>query len=111
MSKTIFDSPAILDETLISLSDACTKFPRRLARATVERYVRGGVRGVILESVFVGGRRMTSVEAVTRFILAQLHTEAERLEPRKGYMSKKELDAESRRFELSAQSESDQSPN
>jgi len=78
MSRTIFDEPALLDETLVSLSEACRLFPRTVARPTLERWLRKGSKGVKLESVLVCGRRMVSREAIDRFVRNQLRTESDK---------------------------------
>lgn len=61
----------LLDESLISLSEATRELPGRLHIATVHRYARKGVRGHLLETVTCGGRIYTSREACRRFLAAQ----------------------------------------
>ena len=75
MSKIILDSPGILDETLLPISDACKHFPVPCSRQAVERWLRTGSRGIVLESVSICGRRYTSRQAIERFIRNQLRTE------------------------------------
>lgn len=41
---------------------------KRLNQATVWRWANRGARGVLLETAVVGGGRLTSVEAVQRFV-------------------------------------------
>ena len=43
---------------------------RRVHLCTVLRWAQQGSKGIILESVILGGRRLTSVESVRRFIQA-----------------------------------------
>jgi hypothetical protein len=43
---------------------------RRVHLSTVLRWTMRGSKGLTLESVFLGGRRLTSVESVRRFIQA-----------------------------------------
>ena len=43
---------------------------RRVHLCTALRWAQQGSKGIILESVFLGGRRLTSVEAVRRFVAA-----------------------------------------
>lgn len=65
-------SVRLLSERLMSLPDACLAFPgRKVSRATLHRWRAPGVRGICLETVLVGGRRMTSLEAIERFLAAQ----------------------------------------
>lgn len=59
-------------ETVLSLTDAGKHLPRRRAGkrphvATLYRWAQHGVRGVILETIQVGGTLCTSLEALQRF--------------------------------------------
>lgn len=61
-----------LSESIISLSDAARSLPRRRAgkkvhTSCVYRWTTRGCKGVILESIQVGGTRCTSKEALARF--------------------------------------------
>ena len=101
MSKTIFDFPELLDETLLSVTAACKHPLLQCSRASLERWFRKGARGIVLESILICGKRYTSKEAIDRFVRGQLQVEAEkaRPEPSKS-MSKKQLAEASRRFGL-----------
>ena len=62
-------------ETLVSLREAADLFPRRRRGqrphvSCVYRWTTAGCRGVVLDSVQVGGTRCTSQEAFARFIVA-----------------------------------------
>lgn len=57
-------------ETLITVAEARRQFPQQPSTATVWRWMLKGVRDAVLESVHVGGRRFTSIEACHRFIEA-----------------------------------------
>ncbi|MBU0641351.1 MAG: DUF1580 domain-containing protein [Planctomycetes bacterium] len=59
-------------ETVIPLSHAARVVNRSRPPhvATLWRWATTGVRGVILESVLLGGTRHTSKEAVQRFVVA-----------------------------------------
>lgn len=61
------------NESLLSLAEARSAFPggKRISAATIQRWRLNGVRGVILETVRIGGLRYTSREAVARFIAKQ----------------------------------------
>jgi len=73
----------LLQETLLSLSQAGRRFPRtrsgrspHLTPSAVWRWVVDGVRAadggrVKLDAVFVAGRWLTSIEAIERFVQAQ----------------------------------------
>ena len=59
-------------ETLISLAQAAKHLPRRRAGkrphvSCLYRWSTAGCRGVVLESIQVGGTRCTSREALARF--------------------------------------------
>ena len=62
----------ISSESLISLADAAASLPRRRAGkkthvSCVYRWTQLGCRGVLLESIQIGGTRCTSKEAIARF--------------------------------------------
>ena len=99
-SKVILDSPALLEETLVTLTEACHCFPVRCSRSAVERWIRRGGRGTVLESVLICGKRYTSKEAIGRFLRGQLHVEADRPEPKKSSKSKKEIEAACKKYGL-----------
>lgn len=59
-------------EALVSLTEAARLLPRRRAGRKVHpsccyRWTKAGCRGVILESIQIGGTRCTSREALARF--------------------------------------------
>ena len=59
-------------ESLLSLAEAASSLPRRRAGkrphvSCIYRWTTSGCRGVVLESVQVGGTRCTSREALARF--------------------------------------------
>ena len=61
----------LLDETVVPLNEAAKTLPGRPHASTVHRWRSVGVRGGIrLEALLVGGKWMTSVEAIRRFFLA-----------------------------------------
>ena len=57
-------------EELLTLTAATKLLPGRPNVATLWRWRTAGVRGVKLETILCGGRRMTSREALTRFFAA-----------------------------------------
>lgn len=62
-------------ETLISLTEAARSLPRRRGGkkphvSCLYRWTTSGCKGVILESLQVGGTRCTSREALARFLQA-----------------------------------------
>ena len=54
-------------EELRTLTAAAKSLPNRPNVATLWRWRTAGCRGVKLETILIGGRRMTSREALTRF--------------------------------------------
>lgn len=59
-----------LDENLVTLAQAAKLLPGRPNISTLWRWSRRGVKGVILETLVVAGRRFTSTEALRRFASA-----------------------------------------
>jgi hypothetical protein len=59
-----------LDETLVTLAQAAKRLPGRPHVSTLWRWARRGVRGIVLETYVVAGRRFTSTEALERFASA-----------------------------------------
>jgi hypothetical protein len=64
-------------EQLISVADARARLPgtkpgAKIGMATLTRWIRSG----LLESVKLGGRRFTSIEALQRFAVAEKQTAA-----------------------------------
>ncbi len=59
-------------ENIITLAEACRRVPPDgVSTATMARWIQRGVRGVKLETIVIGGRRLTSVESLSRFFAAQ----------------------------------------
>jgi hypothetical protein len=61
---------ALLSESLLTLTEASKRLPTRPHAATIWRWYTHGLRGRRLETAIVGGRRVTSVEALERFVAA-----------------------------------------
>jgi hypothetical protein len=55
-------------EQLCLLAEAAKCVPGNPHISTLIRWWKRGVKGVILETLIVGGRRFTSVEAIQRFL-------------------------------------------
>lgn len=64
------EAPNLSHETFLTLQQAAKRLPGRRHISSVFRYAHKGVRGIRLETIVVGGRRYTSVEALDRFIIA-----------------------------------------
>ena len=63
---------SLTDEPLISLTEAARHLPKRRKGvrpnvATLFRWTKNGCRGIVLESLQVGGTRCTSIAALQRF--------------------------------------------
>jgi hypothetical protein len=64
------NSSDLPSEKLLTITEATKRFPgRRPSTATIWRWLKAGCRGVVLESILIGGRRYTSTEAIDRFIV------------------------------------------
>jgi hypothetical protein len=63
---------SLMDEHKITLGEVPAEIPSRLGNrlhvSTVHRWATTGVKGVILESIKIGGQRYTSKEALQRFV-------------------------------------------
>jgi len=71
------------NEELLTVTQAAKQMPTRPAVRTVWRWMQEGCWGTKLESVLIGGRRLTSREAIRRFITAT----SESIEAKKPEMS------------------------
>ena len=59
--------PISLDERLLTLSEAAEQIPGGVHLSTLHRWRTRGVRGHVLETLRIGGKRVTSIEALQRF--------------------------------------------
>jgi hypothetical protein len=79
--------PDLLSEDVITLRQAAALLPRRRGRpanySTVWRWATAGSRGVVLQTAALPGGRVTSRQALSRFV-AELtaRADADRLAPR-----------------------------
>jgi hypothetical protein len=62
--------PGLAGENLVPISQAGKEFPKNCSPSgsTIQRLWREGCRGNKLETLLLGGRRFTSVEAIQRFV-------------------------------------------
>ena len=103
MSKQIFDYIQLLDELpLLTMSEAAKRWPTKISRASLERYIRSGIRGAYLETLLLAGRRMTSEAAIRRFLIAQQNAAPENSHSAssKGKKSSKELSEKCKKYGL-----------
>ena len=66
----------VTQERMIRLEDVRNHLPsnrrgKQLSKGVIFRWALHGVRGVMLETIRVGGARLTSIEALQRFVAAQ----------------------------------------
>lgn len=73
-------------EQVLSLADACSRLPRRNGRklhvSTLYRWAQRGIKGVRLETGMLGGARVTSLEALQRFMERLSGIQGEHVTPR-----------------------------
>ncbi len=63
-------------EDMLTLGEACRAIPPKgISPATMARWIQRGVRGSRLETVLIGGRRLTSRESLARFYAEQNRSE------------------------------------
>jgi hypothetical protein len=55
------------NERILPLAEAAKSLPNRPHLATIARWGTRGCRNVVLETLLLGGRRVTSAEALERF--------------------------------------------
>ena len=70
LKNSVTTYPTLLNEELIPIQKSGERFPHPVGRKAIERYFRHGLRGVRLETVLIGNRRFSSVEAIERFLRA-----------------------------------------
>jgi hypothetical protein len=63
-------------ETLIGMGQGSALLPDRPSMCTMWRWATRGARGRVLDTVVIGGRRYTSIEAIQRFARQDGATEA-----------------------------------
>jgi hypothetical protein len=59
----------LLNEYPLNLTAASTLIPGHPCARTLTRWTTHGIRGVVLESYFIGSRRFTTEQAIQRFIM------------------------------------------
>lgn len=60
----------LLAEDVIGLNDVPKELPERVSISTVWRWAERGIKGIRLETVRIGRKKMTSRQAISRFIAA-----------------------------------------
>ena len=62
------DPMDLLTEDLITMNEAAKAVPGGVHLGTLYRWAEGGIKGVKLETVKIGSKRRTSVQALHRFL-------------------------------------------
>jgi hypothetical protein len=88
----------IATEQLQLLSKAPAHIPGRPHPSTIFRWCMRGSKGIKLETVVVGGRRFTSLEAIERFI-CRLNSPGEVSGPARNQKTSEELELVNRRLD------------
>lgn len=60
----------IASDDLLTVAEAVVFLRRSTHAATIHRWMHKGVNGVVLESALLGGQRITSKQAIQRFMEA-----------------------------------------
>lgn len=60
----------LLSETVVQMREVKDHLPVPITQQTALRWCREGIRGVLLESFAIGNKRITSAEAIQRFLAA-----------------------------------------
>lgn len=95
MVKAVLNSN-LLSETLMPLSKARKQFPgREVSPSCLERWIRHGSHGVVLEICRIGNTRYTSSEAIQRFLEA-MNQNLELPTPAIRRLSEKEIEQKKR---------------
>ena len=87
----------LLDEGVLSITQAAAAEGITISTKTALRWCLHGVRGTRLESLKVGGRRLTSRKAIRRFVAS---TQEGQPSPRQGGFTRSEADLILRGFGL-----------
>ena len=97
---TLREFSQLASETLVPLSKLGEYFPVTISRPSIERLWRKGRLGVRLETIFLNGRRYTSVEALSRYIEQTQRTGDDIPASPTLSMSKRDLDAARQKYNL-----------
>ena len=100
--SNIKEFPELVNETLVLLSKMGEHYPVKFSRPSAERAWRHGCRGVRLETIYLNGRRYTTVEAIKRYINRTQRTGDDPPAEPTPSMSKKEIDIARQKYRLPA---------
>jgi len=100
INSTIREFPELANETLVPLAKLSEHYPVPISRPSGERAWRKGRLGFRLETIYLNGRRYTSIEAINRFINRTQRTGDEIPAVPTPSMSKSDLAATRKKFNL-----------
>ncbi len=98
--SAIREFPELASEELVPLSRLGEHFPVPISRPSIERLWRKGRLGVRLETIFLNGKRYSSVQAIARFVEQTQRTGDEAPAAPTPSMSKRDLDAARQKFNM-----------
>jgi hypothetical protein len=96
----IREFPELAKETLVPLAKLGEHYPVPISRPSSERLWRKGRFGIRLETIFLNGKRYTSVEAINRYINRTQRTGDEVTSVAIPSMSKRDLDTARQKFNM-----------
>ena len=98
--SNIREYPALANETLVPLSKLGEYYPVPISRPSIERLWRKGRFGIRLETIFLNGRRYSSIQAIERYIERTQRTGDEAPSVPTASMPKRDLDAARQKYNL-----------
>jgi hypothetical protein len=100
MKTSIREFPELVKETLVPLGNLDEHYPVPISRPSAERAWRKGRFGVRLETIFLNGKRYTSIEAISRYINRTQRTGDEIPSAQTPSMSKRDIVAARKKYNL-----------
>ena len=97
---SVKEYPELASETLVPLSKLGEHFPVPISRPSIERLWRKGRLGVRLETIFLNGKRYSSVQAIARFIEQTQRTGDDAPAAPVPTMPKRDLEAGRKKYNL-----------
>jgi len=98
INSTIREFPELANETLVPLAKLSEHYPVPMSRPSSERAWRRGRFGIRLETIFLNGRRYTSVEAIERYVTRTQRTGDEIHSAPVPSMSRRDLNVARKKF-------------
>ena len=98
INSTIREFPELANETLVPLAKLSEHYPVPISRPSSERAWRKGRLGIRLETIYLNGKRYTSVEAINRYITRTQRTGNDAPTVPMSSMSSHDLDSKRKKF-------------